>query len=75
MVFIKAGSLRSEKRYPTQKPSSSDIMRYGTDIAWKRKLVYRDQKMKIKTNTTIYLKITHGLTYLLSPATVKPHTK
>ncbi|HHF2145150.1 TPA: TonB-dependent hemoglobin/transferrin/lactoferrin family receptor, partial [Haemophilus influenzae] len=32
------------KRDILPKPSSSDIMRYGTDIAWKRKLVYRDQK-------------------------------
>lgn len=32
------------KRDILPKPSLSDIMRYGTDIAWKRKLVYRDQK-------------------------------
>ncbi|EFA28793.1 Heme/hemopexin utilization protein C precursor, partial [Haemophilus influenzae HK1212] len=25
-------------------PSSDEIMRFGADIAWKRKLVYRDQK-------------------------------
>lgn len=32
------------KRDILPKPSSGDIMRYGADIAWKRKLVYRDQK-------------------------------
>lgn len=32
------------KRDILPKPSSDDIKRYGTDIAWKRKLVYRDQK-------------------------------
>ena len=32
------------KRDILPKPSSDDIMRYGADIAWKRKLVYRDQK-------------------------------
>ncbi|VEI55110.1 TonB-dependent hemoglobin/transferrin/lactoferrin family receptor [Haemophilus influenzae] len=32
------------KRDILPKPSLKDIMRYGADIAWKRKLVYRDQK-------------------------------
>ncbi|HHF6233701.1 TPA: TonB-dependent hemoglobin/transferrin/lactoferrin family receptor [Haemophilus influenzae] len=32
------------KRDILPKPSSYEIMRFGADIAWKRKLVYRDQK-------------------------------
>lgn len=32
------------KRDILPKPNLKDIMRYGADIAWKRKLVYRDQK-------------------------------
>ncbi|HHE9970284.1 TPA: TonB-dependent hemoglobin/transferrin/lactoferrin family receptor [Haemophilus influenzae 10810] len=32
------------KRDILPKPSLKDIMSYGADIAWKRKLVYRDQK-------------------------------
>nr|AEV42583.1 hemin receptor precursor [Haemophilus influenzae] len=32
------------KRDILPKPSSDEIMRFGADIAWKRKLVYRDQK-------------------------------
>ncbi|HHF1673999.1 TPA: TonB-dependent hemoglobin/transferrin/lactoferrin family receptor, partial [Haemophilus influenzae] len=43
------------KRDILPKPSSGDIMRYGADIAWKRKLVYRDQKDKNYTLKYNYL--------------------
>ncbi|EGP02017.1 HemR [Pasteurella multocida subsp. multocida str. Anand1_goat] len=26
------------------RPTETEIKRYGIDVAWKRKLVYRDQK-------------------------------
>lgn len=43
------------KRDILPKPSSDDIKRHGTDIAWKRKLVYRDQKDKNYTLKYHYL--------------------